>query len=117
MKWRLQFFLLLIIMSALTVGGIHLAEKGTRKIDGHVDGPVQSFSIVRAEQGELEVLVFGRQYSLATTEHRNEIVGTQAETGKGPPVNWVSKIGNEVGERITAFIQEALGWIQNLIVE
>jgi hypothetical protein len=64
MKWRLQFIFLVMLMAFLILGGIHLAEEGTRQLDGFTDGPSQSFHITRANQGEIEMTVLGKQYSV-----------------------------------------------------
>jgi hypothetical protein len=63
-KWRLQFIFLVMLMAFLILGGIHLAEQGTQRLDGFTDGPSQSFHITRENQGEIEMTVLGKQYSV-----------------------------------------------------
>jgi hypothetical protein len=63
MKWRIQFILLVTLMSCFVIGGIHLAEKGTQRVDG-AWGSSQSFNINRADSGSLEMTVLGKSYSI-----------------------------------------------------
>lgn len=101
MKWRIQFFLLVAVMGAFVLGGIHLAERGIKRVDGFTNGPVQSFQIARQENGRLEMTVFGRQFSF----YQNPEAFT-ADTPSGTPHNgrmdWPGIIERYVDSWVTA---------------
>ncbi|WP_167577566.1 DUF3679 domain-containing protein [Ammoniphilus sp. YIM 78166] len=108
MKWRIQFIVLVMFMSCLVIGGIHLAEKGIHRVEGLDHEPKQSFDITRAEHGKLEMTVLGRQYSL-----EQDIIPERSSPppSERPSENWASKIGNEVGTWMTLASQKLMGWL------
>lgn len=116
MKWRIQFILLVMVMSCLVIGGIHLAEKGIQRVEGTEDGPVQSFNIARVDQGKMEMTVLGRQYSITNQQDLPHEEMTQDSSVSSPPSqqhmeNWASTIGNRVGRWMTTSTQKLMNWL------
>lgn len=117
MKWRIQFILLVMVMTCFVIGGIHLAEKGIQRVEGTEDGPTQSFHIARVDQGTMEMTVLGKQYSLSSQVSMLEeslpkdpspVSTIEKET---PIVNWTSSIGNHVGRWMTSATQKLMDWV------
>ncbi|MEW9667337.1 DUF3679 domain-containing protein [Ammoniphilus sp. 3BR4] len=117
MKWRIQFILLVMVMSCLVIGGIHLAEKGIQRVEGTEDGPAQSFHIARVDQGKMEMTVLGKQYSLSSQNTILEESLPQSPVSSGSHdrsiENWASSMGNHVGRWMTSATQELMDWVMD----
>jgi|GEM_PF-4321783 len=104
MIWRIKFFGFVLFMICFVLGGIQLAENGTRRLDGFENGPAQSFHIARVDQGKLEMTVLGQQYYINGGVDRTY-------KGKEAASNWISSIGNSVGEWISISTNDIAKWI------
>ncbi|MBP1930504.1 DUF3679 domain-containing protein [Ammoniphilus resinae] len=103
MIWRIKFFGFVLFMICFVLGGIQLAENGTRRLDGFENGPAQSFHIARVDQGKLEMTVLGQQYY---------INGVDRATDQGQAAsNWISSIGNSVGDWISTSTNNMAKWL------
>ncbi|HJV44598.1 MAG TPA: DUF3679 domain-containing protein [Bacillota bacterium] len=101
MKWRIQFLILVTVMSGLVLGGIHLAEEGIQRVDG-MRSSSEAFHIARAESGKLEMTVLGRHYQL-----QDQGIITVPERK-----NWMSITGNTLGGWITTTVKGMIIWVE-----
>jgi hypothetical protein len=114
LKWRLQFIMLVMLLPGVMIGGIYLAEKGTQRVDGIRDGPAQSFSIVRMEDGMLEMTVLGRQYfvhdgrQVQPPSSKSLDAKQEDENSAAHSKNWFSEVGNFIGNQIRSFTRGLL---------
>jgi hypothetical protein len=102
--------MLVMLLPGVMIGGIYLAEKGTQRVDGIRDGPAQSFSIVRMEDGMLEMTVLGRQYFFHDGRQIPPPSSTnqEDENSAAHSKNWFSEVGNFIGNQIRSFTRGLL---------
>ncbi|GAA4706029.1 hypothetical protein GCM10023228_07820 [Brevibacillus fulvus] len=88
--------LLLILFLGIALG-LQAAEKGIYKVEGLPEQKPQTFYIKKIDNGEMEIAVMGKHVEARPKEM----------------VNYVSSLGNSLGQAIKTGIQQAVDWLSS----